>query len=176
VNAVPVHPERTDDPSVVRWHLGRSLADHPDVLRPVRQLVADGVLDAVSVEPLGVSTTLAPGRCWALDAAAVRAGVQDAVREHRRHVVALDDAGRATLVSRLTGEVIADLVGPLAVGHGGSIEPVEARPGPVIEVGVRLRGACHGCPAATSTLHDRLEAELRRRLPEVELRVSAAAE
>ncbi|MBY0442876.1 MAG: NifU family protein, partial [Mycobacteriaceae bacterium] len=29
---------------------------------------------------------------------------------------------------------------------------------------VRLSGACHGCPAAASTLHDRLEYELRRRI------------
>jgi Fe-S cluster biogenesis protein NfuA len=30
-------------------------------------------------------------------------------------------------------------------------------------VNVRLSGACHGCPAAAATLHDKLQRELRRR-------------
>jgi NFU1 iron-sulfur cluster scaffold homolog, mitochondrial len=30
-------------------------------------------------------------------------------------------------------------------------------------VNVRMSGACHGCPAAASTLHDKLQHELRRR-------------
>jgi Fe-S cluster biogenesis protein NfuA len=30
-------------------------------------------------------------------------------------------------------------------------------------VTVRMSGACHGCPAAESTLHDNLQRELRRR-------------
>jgi Fe-S cluster biogenesis protein NfuA len=29
-------------------------------------------------------------------------------------------------------------------------------------VTVRLSGACHGCPAAAATLHDKLQRELRR--------------
>jgi NFU1 iron-sulfur cluster scaffold homolog, mitochondrial len=31
-------------------------------------------------------------------------------------------------------------------------------------VHVRLSGACHGCPAAAATLHDKLQRELRRRI------------
>jgi Fe-S cluster biogenesis protein NfuA len=172
---IAVHPERTADPATLRWYLGRSLADHPDVLRALDPLLAQGVLREATIEPLAVRTTLAAGRSWAVDAAAVRAAVQDAVRAHRRHVAELGDAGRAALVQRLTSEVLTELIGPLALGHGGAVELAGVRPGPVIEVCVRLRGACHGCPAAGSTLHGRLEAELRRRLPDVDLRVSAAA-
>lgn len=172
---IAVHPERTADPATLRWYLGRSLVEHPDVLRPLDHLVAAGALREVGIESLAVRTTLAAGRSWAVEATGVRAAVQDAVRAHRRHVAALDDVARAALVERLTDEVLTELIGPLALGHGGAVEPAGVRAGPVIEVCVRLRGACHGCPAAASTLHGRLEAELRRRLPELDLRVSAAA-
>ena len=33
------------------------------------------------------------------------------------------------------------------------------------QVAVRLRGACHGCPASTLTLRHRLEERLRARCP-----------
>ncbi len=54
-------------------------------------------------------------------------------------------------------ELIDGSIGALAESHGGSIELVS-----VIgdHVTVRMSGACHGCPAADSTLHDRLQREL----------------
>ncbi|MEU3983781.1 NifU family protein [Streptomyces sp. NPDC026672] len=50
-------------------------------------------------------------------------------------------------------------MGDLARSHGGTIELVDVCDG---VVSVRLRGACHGCPAAWFTLHQRLERLLRR--------------
>ena len=52
-------------------------------------------------------------------------------------------------------------IGALAESHGGSIELVS-----IVDdiVTVRVSGACQGCPAASLTLHDKLQRELRRRI------------
>ena len=53
-------------------------------------------------------------------------------------------------------------MGEIAAAHGGSIELVGARDGVVT---VRMHGACRGCPAAVLTMRQRLETQLRRRVP-----------
>jgi Fe-S cluster biogenesis protein NfuA len=65
-----------------------------------------------------------------------------------------------TGLTAIAAELLAGPIGALAQSHGGSIElaSVDAH-----TVTVRMSGACHGCPAAASTLHDKLQRELRRR-------------
>lgn len=55
-------------------------------------------------------------------------------------------------------------VGDLARSHGGHIELVDVRDGTVT---VNLAGACHGCPAARTTLRQGLEDRLRRSHPQL---------
>jgi len=63
-------------------------------------------------------------------------------------------------LAAIAAELIAGPIGALAESHGGSIELVSVAGDTVT---VRMSGACHGCPAAESTLHDKLQGELRRR-------------
>jgi NFU1 iron-sulfur cluster scaffold homolog, mitochondrial len=70
---------------------------------------------------------------------------------------ASDNTARLTAV---VAELLAGPVGALAESHGGSIELVSVAGD---TVSVRMSGACHGCPASESTLHDKLQHELRRR-------------
>jgi len=50
--------------------------------------------------------------------------------------------------------------------HGGDVEFVELSPENVVKV--RLTGACGGCPMATQTLKQGIEAYLRQEVPEVQ--------
>ena len=50
--------------------------------------------------------------------------------------------------------------------HGGDVEFVELSPENVVKV--RLTGACGGCPMATQTLKNGIEAYLRQEVPEVQ--------
>lgn len=173
-DVVPVHAERTADPRTLRWYVGQALAGivgDSGALReawqalpslPLSELVDTGVLATVEIAGDHVATSLGRGQSWADVAPTVRAAVQEAVRAHRRQTDDADPAARDALLARVAGEVIADLVAPTASAHGGAVELVEVMDGMVT---VRMRGACHGCPAAAATLHGRLERELRSRLP-----------
>ena len=91
----------------------------------------------------------------------------DDVRE-ALYVALLDPTGLAgstassdtDQLAAIAAELIAGPIGALAESHGGSIELVSVAGD---TVNVRMSGACHGCPAAQSTLHDKLQRELRRR-------------
>jgi Fe-S cluster biogenesis protein NfuA len=65
-------------------------------------------------------------------------------------------------LSAMVRDLLAGAVGQFARSHGGAIDLVRVHDDVVT---VRLTGACHGCPAARITLHQRLERELRRRYP-----------
>ncbi len=62
-------------------------------------------------------------------------------------------------------QVINSRIRPLLQADGGDIELVDVDGG-VIKV--RLRGACHGCPAAAMTLQAGVERILKEAIPEVE--------
>jgi Fe-S cluster biogenesis protein NfuA len=54
---------------------------------------------------------------------------------------------------------------PVTQSHGGDIELVEIDDQRIARV--KLKGACHGCPAATETLRFGLEQMLRAKVPEI---------
>lgn len=54
---------------------------------------------------------------------------------------------------------------PITQSHGGDIELIEISPDRIARV--RLKGACHGCPAATETLRFGLEQMLLAKVPEI---------
>jgi Fe-S cluster biogenesis protein NfuA len=61
--------------------------------------------------------------------------------------------------------VIRNEIAPLMELDGSSIEVLDVEQGCAR---VRLNGACAGCPATIMTLVMGMEAELRKRIPEVE--------
>lgn len=158
------HPQRTDDPATLRWHaLGIGLAQ-PDetVTAPLLDLVTEGVLASFDLDRDAVATTAADGRPWADIGQRVGAAVGRVVTAAMLSLTELDEPGRRRVLTGAAEQVLADLVGPVAAAHGGSVGLVGVTGSTVT---VRLSGACNGCPAAGSTLYGRLEAELRRRVP-----------
>lgn len=70
-----------------------------------------------------------------------------------------------TLRSRVE-HALKDEIAPALVLDGNGIEVLDVTDG---IARVRLSGACAGCPATIMTVITSLEAELRQRVPEVEV-------
>lgn len=179
---IAIHPETTASPRTLRWvvsHLtlpfAGPVASAPglDDLGLTDARVAEqggepgtAVVERVEATADAVLVTLAPGRDWRSEGPAVRTALTTAlgrldewVPGARAHELGPDDALRMCAT-----ELIEGPVGQIATAHGGSIELVEAHDG---VVSVRMHGACKGCPAAVITMHQRLENQLRRRVPDL---------
>ncbi|RKY29357.1 MAG: NifU family protein [Planctomycetota bacterium] len=61
-------------------------------------------------------------------------------------------------------EKVLETIRPMLQADGGDIELVDVVDG---VVKVRLRGMCSGCPMASMTLKNGVEAKLREAIPEV---------
>jgi Fe-S cluster biogenesis protein NfuA len=72
-------------------------------------------------------------------------------------------ADQATLEDRVKD--VVEEFRPVTQAHGGDVEFVNVDEDRIVHV--RLKGACHGCPAATATLQMGLEQLLRARVPEI---------
>ncbi|MGB5993859.1 MAG: NifU family protein [Candidatus Deferrimicrobiaceae bacterium] len=62
-------------------------------------------------------------------------------------------------------ETVLEKVRPALQADGGDVELVDVEGGVVT---VRLTGACHGCPMASVTLKNGIEALLKKEIPSVE--------
>jgi NFU1 iron-sulfur cluster scaffold homolog, mitochondrial len=155
-------PIATADPQQLRWV---STADPLPPAGIVRQapgrlgvLLDAGVISEMVVRTADVLITLSADHRWR--------EVGDDVRE-ALHVALQDPTGwridatdNTDQLAAIAAELLAGPVGALAESHGGSIELVSVAGDTVT---VRMSGACHGCSASASTLHDKLQHELRRR-------------
>jgi len=159
---IPIHATATTNPQQLRWVVA---ADRLPARGAVRQaagrlgaLLADGVIDHIEVRPADVVITLHSGNNWREWGDDIRQALSDALLDPTGwDVDPIDDAAG---LAAIAAELLAGPIGALAESHGGSIELVSIEGD---SVNVRLSGACHGCPAAAGTLHDKLERELRRR-------------
>ncbi|GAA0243216.1 hypothetical protein GCM10009527_044900 [Actinomadura nitritigenes] len=166
-----LHPQRTDRPDELRWHLPPGTlpapepAEDPGSLLPA--LLNDDALADVRIEPDAVITRLAPGRDWRTEGPRIRTALHTALTE-----LAVRRSGRPAPADRTDSgddalraaaeNLIAGPVGDLARSHGGRIDLVAVQDG-IVEVA--LHGACHGCPAARTTLTVHLEDRLRELHP-----------
>lgn len=163
---VPVHPEATDAPEVLRWvfpvgTLG-FVGEPSAVPAPLQDLYADGALAGVPVvEPAAVLLRIGAGRSWRTDGPAVRRALQAALArpgDWRAPV----DASDEDVLRAAVEEVLAGEVGDFVRGHGGVIGVLGIADD---EVSIELGGACAGCPASGLTVQHRFETALRRRYP-----------
>lgn len=166
---VPLHPQRcADEPDLLRWVVPADLLESVGVVAaappPLARLLADGTLAELRLEPAAVLTRLGPRHSWGDQGPRVRGALHAALGEPGGWHVVPDSGARAgdTELRTLTQQLLDGPVGQFAAAHGGRIDLVDVRDGVVT---VWLAGACHGCPAARSTLHGQLERRLRQRYP-----------
>jgi Fe-S cluster biogenesis protein NfuA len=160
---IPIHATATANPHQLRWVVAE---DRLPARGTVRQapgrlgaLVDGGVIDEIEVRTGDLLITLRAGNTWREVGDDVREALCDALLDRAgwRVDVASDDT---TGLAAIAAELLTGPIGALAESHGGSIELVSVEGD---HVNVRLSGACRGCPAAASTVHDTLQRELRRR-------------
>ena len=159
---IPIHATATADPQQLRWVVA---ADRLPAAGSVRRapgrlgaLLDGGVIDGMEVRTADVLITLSAGNGWRDLGDDVREALNDALLDPAGWRI--DASDNTDQLAAIAAELLAGPVGALAESHGGSIELVSAVGHTVT---VRMSGACHGCPAAVSTLHDTLQRELRRR-------------
>ncbi len=160
---IPIHATATANPQQLRWVVAADRLPARGAVRaaPGRlgALLSDGVIDEIAVRTTDVLMSLPAGNSWRELGDDIRAALIEALLEPDGWQVdpALDDAGR---LAAIADELLAGPIRALAESHGGAIELVSVDGD---TVNVTLSGACHGCTAAATTLHDTLERELRRR-------------
>lgn len=163
---IPIHATATANPAQLRWVVPpENLPATGTVLRAPGRLGAwldRGVIAELTVRSADVLITLGAGYSWREHGDPIRAALGDALADPDGWQIDPSDEGAARLTD-ITAELLAGQIGALAQSHGGSIELVSVTGNQVI---VRMSGACDGCPAAASTLHEKLQHELRRRVGE----------
>lgn len=161
---IPIHATATSDPAQLRWVVP---PDRLPARGRVRQapgrlgaMLGSGTIAEITVGADDILITLGAGSRWRELGDDVREALGEALVDPQGWSV--EESSGPDLES-VAAELLAGPVGALAASHGGSIELVSVAGHTVT---VRMAGACDGCPAATSTLRDVFERELRRRFDE----------
>ncbi|MBB1511009.1 NifU family protein [Tessaracoccus sp. MC1627] len=156
-----IHPQAVPgEPAAVRWvtdvdlPVGR-VVSAPGTLGP---LLEYGVLTKAFVERGGVWTWLAPDHTWTEHGPRIRDAVSSAVDLPGWKV----DEGSDELLGLIAREILDGELAGYVESHGGVITVAAAEGG---RLTLDFGGACEDCPAASSTLHERIEAAVRERYP-----------
>lgn len=167
---VPLHPQRCPgNPDRLRWITPAGVLPFTGPVAaaplPIDALLRDGTLTDVTMEPTAIVTRLGAGRSWHTDGPRVRTAIHAALEDPDGWTAADDTDDRHDDAALLAAaqQLLDGPVGHFSRSHGGRIELIGVHDGVVT---VRLTGACHGCPAARITLHQRLESQLRCCFPE----------
>ncbi len=159
---IPIHATATADPQQLRWVIAADRLPPAGTVRraPGRlgALLDGGTIDEMVICTHDLLITLSAGNSWREFGDDVREALTDALLDPAGWRV--DASDNTAQLAAVAAELLAGPVGALAESHGGSIELVSVVGHTVT---VRMSGACHGCPAAAATLHDKLQRELRRR-------------
>ncbi|WP_243633086.1 NifU family protein [Mycobacterium uberis] len=159
-----MHAVTTADPRQLRWVVAPGDLPPVGIVRhaPGRlgALLDNGVIEQLVVRTTDVLITLNTGNSWGK----IGDQVQDALADALLHPAAWRTDAVTDNSANLTEIASKLLVGPisaLAESHRGSIELASVSGTNVV---VRMSGACKGCPSASSTLHNKLQRELRRQV------------
>lgn len=159
---IPIHATATANPAQLRWVVPPDRLPPRGIVRhaPGRlgALLDSGMIDQIEVGAADILITVGPAHSWRAVGDDIREALGEALRKPRCWTV---DARSGPELGTVAAELLAGPVGALAASHGGSIGLVSVVGN---HVTVRMSGACHGCPAAASTLRDVFERELRRRV------------
>lgn len=160
---IPMHATATANPRQLRWVVPPANLPPPGTVRhaPGRlgAWLERGVIDELVVRGADVLITLSAGHNWRDLGDEIRDALAEALLDPAGwQVERLDD--RAEL-AEVAAELLAGPIGALAESHGGSIELVSVTDD---HVTVRMTGSCDGCPAAASTLYEKFQHELHRRV------------
>lgn len=157
----PIHPQALHgQAAAVRWVTPTGsipIGEAVDAPGRLGALLSAGVLTRMCLERDAVVTWLANGRDWADDGATVRHAVATAVEQPGWQVRPADD-----LLELIAQDVLAGELADYIASHGGRITLIQAADDVVL---LNFGGACRDCPAAGSTLHERIETSIRRRYP-----------
>ncbi|MDO4413354.1 NifU family protein [Cutibacterium sp.] len=161
-----VHPEATSDPATLRWVVSGVALPFAGELVSAPGL--DNFLGRVRVEAtVGAIIATALDDSWSHIGAEFRTALTVAL-ERTDDWVGGPDAqplDEVETLRRCADELITGPVGDVAAMHGGSIELVDVTVHDGQHtVGVAMKGACRGCPAAVITMRQRLERQLSLRL------------
>lgn len=161
---IPIHATATADPAQLRWAVPPNRLPARGVVRRVPgrlgALLDSGAIAEILVGADDIRMTVGAGGSWRELGDDVREALGEALVNPQDWTV---DESAAADLETVAAELLAGPVGALAASHGGSIELVSVADHTVT---VRMVGACDGCPAASSTLRDVFERELRRRFDE----------
>lgn len=140
---VPLHPEAVDgDPEELRWVLPAGTFAFVGTVAhlplTVQQLLDDGTLKELTIEPTAIRTRLGVGRSWRFEGSRVRAALQTAAASPGQWVPAEATSSGAVLRMAVQ-QVIDGEVGDYVRSHGGSVELLSVDDGVVV---VKLDGAC----------------------------------
>jgi NFU1 iron-sulfur cluster scaffold homolog, mitochondrial len=159
---IPIHATATADPQQLRWVVAADRLPSRGTVRaaPGRlgAMLDGGVIDEMVVRTADVLITLGAGNRWRDLGDDVRKALDEALLNPAGWRI--DASDNTDQLAAIAAELLAGPIGALAESHGGSIELVSVE-GHIVNV--QMSGACHGCPAAAATLHDKLQRELRRR-------------
>lgn len=129
----------------------------------VQQLLDDGMLKELTIEPTAIRTRLGVGRSWRFEGSRVRAALQTAAASPGQWVPAEATSSDAVLRMAVP-QAIDGEVGAYVRSHGGSVELLSVGDGVVV---VKLDGSCAHCPASDITLTTRFEKAVRASYPSV---------
>lgn len=163
---IPMHATATANPRQLRWVVPPADLPRPGRVRhaPGRlgTWLERGVIEELVVRGADVLITLGAGHSWRDLGDQMRDALAEALQDSAGWQVEPSDDSTAEL-AEVAAELLAGPIGALAESHGGSIELVSVTDD---HVTVRMSGSCDGCPAAASTLYEKFQRELHRRVGE----------
>ncbi len=158
----PIHPEAvTDEPQAIRWVIDTAGLAVGEVTRAggtLGPLMEYGVITRMFVERGSVWTWLAPEYSWTDHGPRVRDAVVAAIDADGWDIT----EGSDDLLHLIADDVVRGQLSSYISSHGGAISVVSTTDAAVV---LDFGGACTDCPAAGSTLHDRVETAIAERYP-----------